>query len=160
MTLSWLQDDLRLTSEWLLDDIQMTSEWLPNDFRMTSGWLQDDFRMTSGWHQVVLRMTSGWLLDNLSMMSGWCQINCQFLYPKPNTYNLVYGAWQCSTVGLVLNLKSSGLGDWNRACLSKILLTVVIGAHKMLWTVSVARYVIPPSSFWPPFVRLCEPNHL
>ena len=24
-----------------------------------------------------------------------------FLYPKPNTYNLVYGAWQCSTVGLV-----------------------------------------------------------
>ena len=41
---------------------------------------------------------------------------CQFLYPKPNTYNLVYGAWQCSTVGLVvfvfvtiLNIQFQGL---------------------------------------------------
>ena len=40
--------------------------------------------------------------------SGQVEIKIEYLYPIPNTYNLVLnGAWHCSTVGLVFKLKTN-----------------------------------------------------
>ena len=121
MTLGWLQDDFRMTlglcqvdfrmmSGWLQDDVRLTSGWCQVDFRMMSGWLQDDIGLTSGWHWVDFRIIVKWLGLGLGTFrrvsqSGQVEIKIGYLYSYtlyPNTYNLVYGAWQCSTIGLVL----------------------------------------------------------